>query len=186
MPNFTKNAIKTAFLKLLNDNPLGKISVRSIAEECGINRNSFYYHFQDIPSLIEEIVRDAADSLIQKYPTIATLDEAADAAFSFTLKNKKAALHICDSVNRSIYEHYLMNICDYIANAYFDTAFKEEKNNIDESDRAIITHFTKCTLFGLYIDWINNGMRDDAIDRLKRLISMCRGLSDEMLERCRK
>ena len=44
MPNFTKQAIKDSFLKLLNQQPLSKISVRSIVEDCGINRNSFYYH----------------------------------------------------------------------------------------------------------------------------------------------
>ena len=75
MPNFTKQAIKSAFMKLLNEQPLNKISVRSIVEECGINRNSFYYHFQDIPSLIEEIVMEEIDTLIAKYPTINSLDE---------------------------------------------------------------------------------------------------------------
>ena len=49
MPNFTKQAIKDSFLRLLNQQPLSKISVRSIVEDCGINRNSFYYHYQDIP-----------------------------------------------------------------------------------------------------------------------------------------
>ena len=49
MANFTKQAIETAFLQLLNEKPLNKISVRDIVEKCGINRNSFYYHFQDIP-----------------------------------------------------------------------------------------------------------------------------------------
>ena len=48
MPNFTKQAIKDSFLKLLNQQPLSKISVRSIVEDCGINRKSFYYHDQDI------------------------------------------------------------------------------------------------------------------------------------------
>ncbi len=52
MPNFTKQAIKDSFLKLLNQQPLSKISVRSIVEDCGINRNSFYYHYQDIPALL--------------------------------------------------------------------------------------------------------------------------------------
>ena len=53
MPNFTKQAIKASFWKLLNQQPLSQISVRTIVEDCGINRNSFYYHFQDIPSMIE-------------------------------------------------------------------------------------------------------------------------------------
>lgn len=186
MPNFTEKAIKTAFLELLSENPLNKISVRMIVEKCGINRNSFYYHFRDIPSLIEEIVTDAADALIQKYPSINSLDEAVDAAFNFTLKNKRAVLHICNSVNRSIYEQYLMRICEYVVKTYFETVFKSAKNEIDESDKKIMIHFTKCTLFGLYIDWINNGMRDDAIERLKRMIVLCHGLPDEMLRRCKK
>ena len=111
MPNFTKRAIKEAFWKLLNEQPLNQISVREIVEECGINRNSFYYHFQDIPSLIEEIVMDAANSLIQQYPSIETIDEAIEIAFRFTLENKKAVMHICNSVNRNIYEQYIMRFC---------------------------------------------------------------------------
>ena len=57
MPNFTKNAIKQAFIKLLHERPLKQITVKDIVEECGINRNSFYYHFADIPTLTEEIIR---------------------------------------------------------------------------------------------------------------------------------
>ena len=64
MPNFTKQAIKASFWKLLNQQPLSQISVRTIVEDCGINRNSFYYHFQDIPSMIEEMIMDEANALI--------------------------------------------------------------------------------------------------------------------------
>ena len=41
MPNFTQNAIKQAFIKLLDERPLKQITVKDIVEECGINRNSF-------------------------------------------------------------------------------------------------------------------------------------------------
>lgn len=114
MPNFTKQAIKSAFMKLLNEQPLNKISVRSIVEECGINRNSFYYHFQDIPSLIEEIVMEEIDTLIAKYPTISSLDECVNLAFRFAIENKKAVLHIYNSINRDIYESYIMKLCEYV------------------------------------------------------------------------
>ena len=75
MANFTRQAIEAAFMKLLNSKPLNKISVRDIVEECGINRNSFYYHFQDIPSLLEEIITTNTDRLIEEYPSISSLDE---------------------------------------------------------------------------------------------------------------
>ncbi len=183
MPNFTKRAIKEAFWKLLSERPLTQISVREIVEECGINRNSFYYHFQDIPALIEEIVTDAADALIQKYPNIASVDEAVEAAFRFTMDNKRAVLHICNSVNRNTYEQYLMRICEYVITTYFDTVI--EKEGINENSREIVILFLKCELFGLLIDWINNGMAEDAIVKLKQLFSLCNGLTSELLERCR-
>lgn len=184
MPNFTKRAIKESFLKLLNEQPLTQISVRKIVEECGINRNSFYYHYQDIPALIEEIVMDAANTLIQQHSSIKSIDEGVEAAFRFTLDNKRAILHICNSVNRNIYEQYLMRICEYVVTTYFDTVF--EKDIISKSDRDIMILFTKCELFGLFIDWINTGMQDDAIEKLKHLLLLCNGLSSEIIKRCKE
>ena len=64
MPTFTKTAIKATFISLLNKKPLNKITVKEIVEECGINRNSFYYHFDDIPSLLEEILVEEADRFV--------------------------------------------------------------------------------------------------------------------------
>ena len=56
MANFTRRAIKEAFTSLLEERPLNDITVKDIVERCGINRNSFYYHYQDLPALIEEII----------------------------------------------------------------------------------------------------------------------------------
>ena len=64
MANFTEKAIKASFLKLLNERPLTKITVRDIVEDCGINRNSFYYHYRDIPALLEELITEQADEKI--------------------------------------------------------------------------------------------------------------------------
>ena len=53
MPSFTRKAIMESFLKLLDARPLNKITIKDIVEDCGINRNTFYYHFEDIPALVE-------------------------------------------------------------------------------------------------------------------------------------
>ena len=65
--SLTKKAIQRAFVKLLNEQPLNKISVKDITDECGINRNSFYYHYRDIPGLIEEILTERIDKIIDRY-----------------------------------------------------------------------------------------------------------------------
>ncbi len=184
MPNFTKNAIKASFMKLLNEMPLNRISVRCIVEDCGINRNSFYYHYQDIPSLIEEIVKEDIDRLIAEYPTIDTMGECVRVAFKFALENRRAVFHIFNSVNRDIYEKYMMKLCEYVVETYIDTAF--EHDTVSEYDRRLIVRFFKCEVFGLFLDWVSGGMRDDAIDEVYHMIDVCSGLSGEIIRRLRE
>ena len=52
MAGFTKEIIIQTLLELLNEKPLAKITVKDIVERCGVNRNTFYYHFRDIPDVM--------------------------------------------------------------------------------------------------------------------------------------
>ena len=53
--NITKHALGQAFKELVQSQPIEKISVGNICEKCGMNRKSFYYHFQDKYDLINWI-----------------------------------------------------------------------------------------------------------------------------------
>ena len=65
MANFTRNAIQASFLKLLDLRPLAQITVKDVVADCGVNRNTFYYYFQDTPELLEDIVKNDAERIIQ-------------------------------------------------------------------------------------------------------------------------
>ena len=56
MPSFTKQAIMDAFLWLLRKKPFRKVTVRDIVEACGVNRTTFYYYYQDIYAIVEDLV----------------------------------------------------------------------------------------------------------------------------------
>ena len=47
MSSFTRKAIMESCIRLLEDRPVDKITVKDIVEDCQINRNTFYYHFKD-------------------------------------------------------------------------------------------------------------------------------------------
>ena len=51
----TRASIIAAFSQLLEERPLNKITVKDIVDRCDINRNTFYYHFQDLYAVIEWI-----------------------------------------------------------------------------------------------------------------------------------
>lgn len=52
MPIDMKAAICRSASELLTKKRTKKLTVKDIVEECGITRQTFYYHFQDIPDLI--------------------------------------------------------------------------------------------------------------------------------------
>lgn len=67
MSNLTCKALAAAAVSLLEERPLDKITVRDITDRCGLTRNTFYYHFQDIYDLLGYIFREEADATLEKY-----------------------------------------------------------------------------------------------------------------------
>lgn len=61
----TEQMIIDTFLKLVEEKTLDKITIQDIADGCGINRNTFYYHFDDIYSLIEQIFKARLNTVMK-------------------------------------------------------------------------------------------------------------------------
>lgn len=167
MANFTRKAIKETFIELLEEKPLADITVKNIVETCGINRNSFYYHYQDIPALIEEIVKEEAEGIIKKYPSVNSIVECYDALTEFASHRKKAIMHIYRSVNREVFEKNLMMVSEYFVRDYVQTALSDEP--ISEKDKQAIINYYKCVSFGLVIDWLNTGMTEETAQSIRRI-----------------
>ena len=175
MPNFTRRAIKESFLKLLNQRPLNQITVKDIVEDCGINRNSFYYHFSDLPALVEEIMAEQVSAMVENHPTVDSVQEGADAIVEFVMHNKRAIYHIYNSVSRDVFERHLMEVCRYVVTTYLDGMLEE----VEEADRDAILRFHRGACFGSVIDWLNGGMKDDVSDYFRRIRQLRLGLPEK-------
>ncbi|MBR0087797.1 MAG: TetR/AcrR family transcriptional regulator C-terminal domain-containing protein [Lachnospiraceae bacterium] len=184
MSNLTKTAIKQTFLELLDQMPISQISVKMIVEACGINRNSFYYHYKDLPDLIDEIIKEEADRIMREYPAIETVETALMAAVDFASQNRRAILHVYHSVNRDIFERYLWGVCEYVIQAYGTSVLKGRE--LPEQDREVISHFYQCECFGLVIDWLNCRMEPDIQKDISRFCELHHGMIEEMIERSLK
>lgn len=178
MANFTRRAIKETFLNLLEERPLGDITVKDIVEKCGINRNSFYYHYQDLPALMEEIIKEEAEDIIHKYPNVTSIVECYDALIEFASHRRRAIMHIYRSVNREIFEQYLMQVSEYFIRSYVDTALTHTE--ISQEDRQTIIDYYKCVGFGLVLDWLNSGMSDERAASIRRMFLLRKDLAEDV------
>lgn len=68
----TKKALANSLKELMKDISLNKISVKNIVDNCGLNRQTFYYHFQDIFDLVEWIYKTEAVESIAQYRSYST------------------------------------------------------------------------------------------------------------------
>ena len=173
MPNSTKQAIRAAFLALLEERPLSRITVKDIVETCGVNRNSFYYHYEGLPALINEIVAGQVEQLIRLHPTVDSLEQGFDAAVDFLRQNKRSVLHIYNSVSRDMFEQYLMEMCRYVVSCYVEAEFSD--GAVSPQDKEMLIRYHRCECFGHIIDWLNSGMEEDVSAYFHRVYELKRG-----------
>lgn len=184
MAGFTKKAIRDSFVKLLNERPLSQITIRDIVDDCGVNRNTFYYYYQDLPQLIESIVNEDAERMIREHPTVESLEDCINAVLSFALENRKAVMHIYHSINRDIYEQYLWRVCDHVITTYVDGILTDRQ--ISSPDRKVIIDYLKCVCFGIIICWLETGMQTEIQTQFQRIYELKQGDLERMIARCEK
>lgn len=182
MANFTQKAIRASFIKLLNQKPLSQITIKDIVDDCGVNRNTFYYYFKDLPDLVETIIKEEVQRVIRQYPTIGSVEQCLDALIGFALENRKAVLHIYNSINRDLYEWYQWRICRYVVEVYLDGVLKDRK--ITEEDRCLLMDYIACTGFGFVIGWLETGMKEGIRERFARIYELKHGELERIISLC--
>ena len=176
-----REAVKAAFLRLLEERPLREITVKDIVQECGVNRNTFYYHFRAIPALLEELITDQADRIIAAQGPALSLADCLETAARFALERRQAVLHINQSAHRDLFELCLMDICRRVVEDFAAAAMGGAA--ICPKDREAIIRFYQCECFGQVMAWLNSGMRYDIAGQFQRICRLGEGMTELMLQR---
>lgn len=178
MSQLTKKALAESLKKLLNYTTLDKITIKDITDDCGVNRNTFYYHFKDIYDLLEFLFITEAQKLIDARSITDTWQQASINLTSYLLQNKKMINHVYTSINRDQLERYLYNVTDDILLAFVMLQADElEKTGykVAKEDIRFVTNFHKYALVGMLFDWIRNDMIDNVEDIIAKFALITEG-----------
>ncbi len=173
MTQITKRALAASLKKLLSQKTLDKITVIDIAEECEVNRQTFYYHFKDIYDLIDWIYTHEAARALDGNKTSETWQQGFLRIFEYVSQNKSFVLNTYHSVNREHLERYLHQETQELLLGVIEE--KAKGLNVRDDDKAFIAHFYKFAFVGLVLDWIKNGMRDEPEQIVERLSILIQG-----------
>jgi probable dihydroxyacetone kinase regulator len=167
----TKLALALALKNHLEKTPLDKITVKDLVEDCKVNRQTFYYHFQDIYALLEWMFLLESKKAISENKTYSTWQQGFLQAFYYVKENKSIAINIFHSIGRELLESYLYSIVYNLLMGVINE--QAEGMLVVEENKQFIANFYKCAFVGLMLEWIRTGMKEkpeDIIDKLDKLI----------------
>ena len=183
MSEVTKRALEASLKNLLLQKPLDKITISDIAEDCGISRMTFYYHFRDIYDLVEWSCAEDATRALAGKKTYDTWQQGFLQIFEAVLYNKPFILNVYHSVSREQVELYLYKLTYDLLIGVVEE--KAAGMCVREEDKAFIADFYKFAFVGLMLDWIRGGMQADPRQIIGRLSLLMHGNILRALESCR-
>lgn len=173
MSKTTKRALEASLKNLLLQKPLDKITINDIAEDCGISRMTFYYHFKDIYDLVEWACVEDATLALKGKKTYDTWQEGFLNIFQAVQDNKPFIMNVYHGISRERIEQYLYPLIHGLL-----MGVVEEKSvgmTVNDADKQFIASFYEYAFVGLMLEWIGNKMKEDPAIIVERTSKLLQG-----------
>lgn len=161
----TKRAIKQAFLTLLNNKTISKITISEISELADIGRGTFYLHYQDIYALYQEVEAEMFEQFNRFY------DE------SFPIQERHDIVRFITKITDYIYHNKPLFIMmanpedtlltpEKIKHFFKSKILQELLNENNYPAKPTVYEETESLfiasgVFGVIEDWVVRGMKDE-------------------------
>ena len=183
MPNRTKEMLAESLMKLLARRTLDKITIQDIVDDCGYNRQTFYYHFHDIYDLIDWIFAAQTQELIEKCRACGSLDVGVEAVIAYMRENRRLILNILRSVNgEKLLDNLYRSAQSIVLSALENHPGVQE---LSAEYRELVAEGFKYALAGLLIDWMRAGIPEDRVNKVRTMKAVYIGALEYALDTVR-
>lgn len=181
MSQVTKRALEQSLKNMLKKKPLTKITINDIAEDCGINRMTFYYHFKDIYDLVEWVCLEDARRALEEKKTYETWQQGLLQIFELVRENKLFVMNVYRCVHQEQVEKYVKPLVDQLVMEII----REEIGTMTvlEEDKEFIARVYSYVFVGIMLDWIKEEMQGDPERIVERVGILMKGTIGEVLSR---
>ena len=155
--NITKKALAQSLKELGGTKNLDKITVADITDHCGVNRQTFYYHFDDKYELLAWIYTQELFIPLTKDLTFENWGDKLVALLKYMKQHKSFFMNTIRSSN-NFYAEYSNKIFAEL----FNKTITELKmyRHLSEKEQDIYARFFAYGLTGVIVDWAMKGMKE--------------------------
>lgn len=168
----TKNAIKKAFMELMYQKDINKITVSDIAERALINRSTFYLHYSDVLAVWNEIEDEIADRILANVADfdISNVDESISRLFSTMNKNTKDMDAFNTYILKSTNSKYIIERLKEIMIESSMKGYIAVNPDYKPEAKYLITFIASGTI-DTYIKWADSGDKNISLETLGNVVS---------------
>ena len=149
----TKRLIREAMLELLKKKNMQKISVRELCDAAGINRTTFYNHYEGTYEVLGEIETFFLEQLVTEETGVQDLQQHITLLCTRLQKNRELSLLLLENNADPHFSEKLLAVrgCENI--------WKTLGDAYTEDERILLEDFLSSGAYGLVFRWLKNGCR---------------------------
>jgi probable dihydroxyacetone kinase regulator len=165
----TKQALAAALKEKMKTKPFSKITVRELIEECGVNRKTFYYHFQDIYALLRWLFEEEAIQVIKQFNLLLDWEDAIGFTCDYIQENRDVLQCACQSIGRDILKRFFFSDFIGIIESVVSDSEKRMNRFLPSALKSYYCKFLTEAIAGMMLSYIEEDYsysRQDSIDNI--------------------
>ncbi len=148
----TKKNLAETLKRLMKHKRLDRITIREITDECGYNRQTFYYHFEDIYDLLRWIYRQDIIRLQKLQQKGKSWQEEILILLDWLTINKEFCVNTLNSLGHRNLKRFFYEDIYGIVSKFINSLESCSDKNKEYKD--FLTHFYTISLGALMENWV--------------------------------
>lgn len=180
----TKKAIYQALTHILKNKSLTDINVSELCRQAGVNRGTFYFHYEEVGDVFkeffEEVILDLQESYKEPYKYISALQLKSSVYKNLDPKTVRIFHHV-----KKYEDFYRIILSDNVSTTYYYMFFDAIRSNFiedskigeyDESKKFVYSFMTNA-IIGLIIEWHRSNFKESVDDMNIHLVQTLNAIS---------
>lgn len=152
----TKKALASSLKKLMKKEPLKKVTVTDIIKDCGVNRKTFYYHFEDIYALLKWMLQQEAIEVVKQFNLLTDYKDAISFVLDYVQSNAHILSCAYDSIGREEMKRFFYSDFIGIIQKLIDDTEKELELSVLQDFKQFLANLYTEALASSLIDWVKD------------------------------
>lgn len=158
----TRQQLAEALKKRMAHKTLSKITVSELVADCGLNRKTFYYHFEDIYALFKWMLEQETIEVVKQFDLLNDFHEVLQFAADYILNNHYMINAAYDNMGRDGLKRFLYQDFIGLANSLIDSASRQQGVKLSRAYQAFMSDFFAEALASTLLSW---AQKPDAVKR---------------------